>query len=127
MIIKLGICGYIDVRSISVTEKLIWKIELQIYESFSCQFLRSAQAKKNKMINWHWKTLNYLCEFEFQILTLQKKLFWALNLECASQWARKSKKSRPKKLVKSNKSFSENFFLTKFYFLPFQKWPKFNF
>ena len=53
-----------------------------IWESFSCQFLRSAQAKKNKVINWHWKTLNYLCEFEFQILPPSKKtkLFWALNL-----------------------------------------------
>ena len=48
---------HIVIYNISVTEKLIWKIELQIYESFSCQFLRSAQAKKNKVINWHWKTL----------------------------------------------------------------------
>ena len=37
------------------------------------------------------------------------------------------KKSRPKKLVKSNKSISRNFILTKFHFLQFQKWPKINF
>ena len=36
------------------------------------------------------------------------------------------KKSKPKKLVKSNKSISR-IFLTKFYFLQFQKWPKINF
>ena len=34
------------------------------------------------------------------------------------------KKSRPKKLVKSNKSISQNFFLAKFHFLQFQKCPK---
>ena len=39
----------------------------------------------------------------------------------------KLKKSRPKKLMKSNKSISRNIFLTKFHFLPFQKWPKINF
>ena len=33
----------------------------------------------------------------------------------------------PKKLVKLNKSISRNFILTKFHFLQFQKWPKFNF
>ena len=32
-----------------------------------------------------------------------------------------------KKLVKSNKSISRKNFLTKFHFLPFQKWPKINF
>ena len=37
------------------------------------------------------------------------------------------KKSKPKKLVKSNKSISQQFFLTKFHFLQFQKWPKNNF
>ena len=37
------------------------------------------------------------------------------------------KKSRPKNLVKSNKSISRNFILTKFHFLQFQKWPKINF
>ena len=38
------------------------------------------------------------------------------------------KKSRPKKLVKSNKNqFHDIFFLTKFHFLLFQKWPKINF
>ena len=37
------------------------------------------------------------------------------------------KKSRPKKLVKSNKSISQKNFLTKIHFFPFQKWPKFNF
>ena len=36
------------------------------------------------------------------------------------------KMSRPKKLVKSNKSNSRDFFLTKFHFLQFQKWPKKN-
>ena len=35
--------------------------------------------------------------------------------------------SRPKKLAKSNKSISRKFFLTKFHFLLFQKWPKINF
>ena len=44
-----------------------------------------------------------------------------------SQWARKLKKSRAKKLVKSNKSISQKNFLTKFHFLQFQKWPKMNF
>ena len=34
------------------------------------------------------------------------------------------KKSRPKKLVKSNKSISRNFILTQFHFLQFQKWQK---
>ena len=48
-------------------------------------------------------------------------------MAAASHWARKSKKYRPKKLVKSNKSISRNFFLTKFHFLPFQNWPKINF
>ena len=33
------------------------------------------------------------------------------------------KKSRTKKRVKSNKSISQKFFLTKFHFLQFQKWP----
>ena len=37
------------------------------------------------------------------------------------------KKSRPKKLVKSNKSISEKIFLAKFHFLRFQKWPKIYF
>ena len=40
------------------------------------------------------------------------------------------KQSRPKKLVKSNKSISRiriEFYLTKFHFLQFQKWPKINF
>ena len=37
------------------------------------------------------------------------------------------KKSRPKKLVKSNKSISWHFILAKFHFLKFQKWPKINF
>ena len=32
------------------------------------------------------------------------------------------KKSRPKKLVKSNKSISSNYFLTKFHFLQFLKY-----
>ena len=37
-------------------------------------------------------------------------------------------KSRTKKLVKSNTSISrKKIFLTKFHFLPFQKWPKINF
>ena len=36
------------------------------------------------------------------------------------------KKSRPIKLIKSNKSISRIFF-TKFHFLQFQKWPKINF
>ena len=49
------------------------------------------------------------------------------NSTC-TQWARKlKKKSRPKKLMKSNKSISRNFILTKFHFLQFQKWPKINF
>ena len=34
------------------------------------------------------------------------------------------KKSRPKKLVKSNKSISRKNFLAKFHFLQLQKWPK---
>ena len=37
------------------------------------------------------------------------------------------KKSRPKKLVKSNKSISRKNSLNKFHFLQFQKWPKINF
>ena len=37
------------------------------------------------------------------------------------------KKSRPKRVVKSNKSISRKFFLTKFHILQFQKWPKINF
>ena len=38
------------------------------------------------------------------------------------------KKSRPKKLMKSNNSISpKKIFLTKFLFLQFQKWPKINF
>ena len=37
------------------------------------------------------------------------------------------KKSRPKKLVKSNKSISRNLFWPNSIFLPFQKWPKINF
>ena len=37
------------------------------------------------------------------------------------------KKSRPKKLVKSNKINFTKIFLTKFHFLPFLKWPKINF
>ena len=37
------------------------------------------------------------------------------------------KKIPAKKLVKSNKSISRNFILTKFHFLQFQKWPKINF
>ena len=44
-----------------------------------------------------------------------------------TQWARKFKKVKDKKLVKSNKSISRNFILTKFHFLQFQKWPKINF
>ena len=44
-----------------------------------------------------------------------------------AQWARKLKKSWPKKLVKSNKSISRENFLAKFHFLQFQKWPKINF
>ena len=43
------------------------------------------------------------------------------------QWVRKFKKIQAKKLVKSNKSISRNFILTKFHFLQFQKWPKINF
>merc|ERR1739847_89105 len=38
----------------------------------------------------------------------------------SSQWARKLKKSRAKKLVNSNKSISRKIFLTKFHFLQFQ-------
>ena len=37
------------------------------------------------------------------------------------------KKSRPKKVVKSNKSISRKNILTKFHFLQFQKWPKIDF
>ena len=37
------------------------------------------------------------------------------------------KKARPKKLVKSTKSISRKFFLTKIHFLQFQKGPKINF
>ena len=37
------------------------------------------------------------------------------------------KKSRSKKLVKTNKSTSRKNFLTKIHFLRFQKWPKINF
>ena len=37
------------------------------------------------------------------------------------------KKSRSKKLMKSNKSISWKIFLTKINFLQFQKWPKINF
>ena len=37
------------------------------------------------------------------------------------------KKYSPKKLLKSNKSIIQNFILTKFNFLQFQKWPKINF
>ena len=33
----------------------------------------------------------------------------------------------PEKLVKSNKSISQIFFLAKFHFFQFQKWPKINF
>ena len=36
------------------------------------------------------------------------------------------KKSGPKKLVKSNKSISQNFILTKIHFWQCQKWPKIN-
>ena len=39
----------------------------------------------------------------------------------------KLKKSRPKKLMKSNKSISRNIFFTKFHFLQYQKWPNINF
>ena len=37
------------------------------------------------------------------------------------------KTSRPKHLVKWNKSISRTIFLTKFHFLQFHKWPKINF
>ena len=37
------------------------------------------------------------------------------------------KKSRPKKLVKSNNSILRKNILTKIHFLQFQKWPKINF
>ena len=47
--------------------------------------------------------------------------------KCSVRGPENLKKSRPKKLVKSNKSISRNFILTKFHFLQFQKWPKINF
>ena len=53
------------------------------------------------------------------------------NTKIGHHWqqvrARKLKKSRPKKLVNSNKSISRKNFLTNFHFLQFQKWPKINF
>ena len=42
-------------------------------------------------------------------------------------WARKLKKSKAKKLVKSNLITFTKKFLTEFHFLRFQKWPKINF
>ena len=43
-----------------------------------------------------------------------------------TQWTRKFKKVQSKKIVKSNKSISRNFFDQKFNFSQFQKWPKNN-
>ena len=58
---------------------------------------------------------------------------WTRKLASFSKAIKKSysgpenlNKSKPKKLVKSNKSISQ-FFLTKFHFLPFQKWQTINF
>ena len=49
-------------------------------------------------------------------------------LICLHSGPENLKESRPKKLVKSNKSISrKKIFLTKIHFLQFQKWPKINF
>ena len=50
--------------------------------------------------------------------------FWQF---CPHSWPENVKSPDKKKLVKSNKSISRFFFLTKFHFLQFQKCPKINF
>ena len=53
---------------------------------------------------------------------------YVFDCENISQRARKFKKFQAKKLMKSNKSISQKkFFLSKFHFLPFQKWSEINF
>ena len=60
--------------------------------------------------------------FRYGHLLSQPLLFRNFQFHCGSE---NLKKSRPKKLMKSNKSISR-LFLTKIHFLPFQKWPKIN-
>ena len=60
-------------------------------------------------------------------INVSKKSIYLQDTYFKSQWARKLKKVQDKKLVKSNKSTSRKFFLTKFHFLQFQKWPKITF
>ena len=96
----------------------------------------------------HWnparmvpRKLNRLLRFQllhqhFQPLLSRNRKSW-IKLKGKDPWEKKLqifpicpeylKKSRPQKLVKSNKSISRKFFLTKFHFLQFQKWPKINF
>ena len=72
---------------------------------------------------------------KFEIFTTKMSYYQDISLQnigienlTVAGWARIFKmKSRPKKLVKSNKSISRNFILTKFHFLQFQKWLKINF
>ena len=52
---------------------------------------------------------------------------WEKSHFTTVQWARKFKKVQTKKLVKSNKSISRKKIVTKFHFLQFQKWTKYQF
>ena len=84
--------------------------------------------------------LYFLWIFEkFQINSHHKHVWrsWTMNnlsskLETMPQWARRSKNSRSKKLVKLNYKLISSlcfheFFLAKYHFLQCQKWPNINF
>ena len=60
-------------------------------------------------------------------LISQVFLAWTFKYSGHYEWAKIWQVQFKKNLVKSNKSISRNFILTKFHFLQFQKWPKINF
>ena len=73
------------------------------------------------MIEWELITILYTKIFR------RKIDFRYFSRHASHSGPENLKKSRPKKLVKSNKSISRKFFLIKFHFLQFQTWPKINF
>ena len=91
------------------------------------------QRRASSVLGWvtAWEhgvllALNFFSHF-FGLVTL---IFLIMQIHCfliPHSEPENLKKSRPKKLVKSNKSISRKIFLTKFHFLQFQKWPKINF
>ena len=85
-----------------------------------CLHIRAAWLLAYNLFWWHayWVCSEKKSHFTNSYCLLQHLHIGPENL----------KKSRPKKLVKSNKSISRKFYFDQIpFFLQFQKWPKINF